>query len=85
MAESYDWYEEQVNGLDKRFIAAVDKAIEDVQERPLRCPVIYRGIRQSLVKTFPFSICYLVHEAEVEVVAVFHASRDPNELRNRAS
>lgn len=83
VTESFEWYEERVPGLGSRFIAAVDDAIEHVRQHPTRYPITYRGIRQSLVKHFPFSICYLAHKTEIEIVAILHASRAPRELHKR--
>ena len=46
--------------------------------------VTYRTVRQTLVRRFPYVVCYTFEAEEVCVIAVFHGHRDPSDWRSRA-
>ena len=48
-----------------------------VIDNPRRFPVVHRGTRRLLLKSFPYSIYYRVQSETVVVLAFFHGSRDP--------
>jgi plasmid stabilization system protein ParE len=45
---------------------------------------VYRQVRQTLVKRFPYVVCYVFEEGLVDVVAVLHGHRDPTDWQSRA-
>jgi toxin ParE1/3/4 len=75
--EAVDWYESRRPGLGLRFLAALQKIIEDIGEDPLRYPEVEPGIREALLSGWPYCVYYQVRSDHVMVIAVFHASRDP--------
>lgn len=75
--ESAEWYEDQRQGLGLQFIAHVQKALDDIEEDPLRYPIAVRDIREGIVSKFPFAIYYRVKPEHIVILAVFHCSRDP--------
>ena len=81
--EAYHWYEKQCRGLGAQFIEYVEAVLERIGQRPELHAVAYRNVRQTLVKRFPYVVCYVFEENEVEVVAVFHAHRDPTVWKSR--
>jgi plasmid stabilization system protein ParE len=85
--EAYRWYENQRSGLGGEFIACVDAAFERICETPELHAVVYKHVRQALIRRFPYVICYVFEEPWVSVVAVFHGHRDPAiwKLRVRAA
>ncbi len=83
LTEAWRWYETQREGLGDEFRACIDAAIAEVARSPLMWPKIHADARRRLVKRFPYAVIYLVEAAHVEVIAVFHASRDPNHWGSR--
>ncbi|MEM6330446.1 MAG: type II toxin-antitoxin system RelE/ParE family toxin [Planctomycetota bacterium] len=84
LQQAADWYDEQgVPGLGRRFVLAVDEAMEALKKNPLLHPPGYRGVRQKLVAKFPYVVCYTAAREQVEVLAVMHAHRSPDAWRSR--
>lgn len=81
--ESVAWYNEQLPGLGKRFKASVKAQINDLRDEALLYPEKYNAVHCRKIKSFPFLIHYIVKNNVVNVVAVFHTSRDPKEWLDR--
>lgn len=77
------WYETQRPGLGKIFVDAIDDALTSIEADPTRFAIIYREVRMSLVKRFPYAIYFREKGGQVEIVSIFHASRDPSEWQQR--
>jgi plasmid stabilization system protein ParE len=82
--EAFDWYEVQRAGLGPEFVAEVQKVFDCVAANPLMHGVVFADIRKSVVRRFPFNVFYRPHPDRVEVLAVFHSSRDPSIWQGRA-
>lgn len=78
------WYEERERGLGRDFLRAFRAATAVLRRTPLLYPLV-AGARRVLLRRFPYSVFYEVHEVEVVVLACFHESRDPEEWRARIS
>ena len=72
-----EFYEEQVHGLGRRFLDAVEKSIEQILQFPEACPVIGDTVRQKPISRFPYSLFYSLEEDRVLFVAVAHQKRKP--------
>lgn len=59
-------------------------ALNRVADKPNLYEVVHRNVRQALIRIFPFAIYFLLSNDEIEVIAVFHASRDPDEWKRRS-
>lgn len=81
--EAYRWYERQRAGLGEEFLSAVQGALEVVASNPEAHPVVHRDTRRFLLRRFPYGLYYRVLDAEIVVVACFHAKRDPKTWRSR--
>jgi plasmid stabilization system protein ParE len=75
--EAASWYEERRSELGGEFLDEVRVALERISIAPLSYPAVYRGLRRSLVRRFPFAIYFRPGEQVVTVVAVMHGSRSP--------
>ncbi len=82
--EAFDWYEAQRAGLGPEFVAEVQKVFDRVAANPLMHGVVFADIRKGVVRRFPFNVFYRPHPDRVEVLAVFHSSRDPSICQGRA-
>ncbi len=83
LEEAYRWYERQREGLGEDFLSAVQVAIETLGSNPEAHPVLHRDTRRILLRRFPYGLYYRVLDAEIVVVACFHAKRDPKTWRSR--
>lgn len=63
--------------LGARFEAAVRQAFAEIGANPYQYAVAQADVREALVPGFRYAVYYRVLPARVEVVAVFHTSRDP--------
>lgn len=80
-----DWYDDQRDGLGDELLADVDATPADVAERPASFPLVAAPFRRALLRRFPYAIYFRETADAVHVFAVFHARRDPNELRKKLS
>ncbi|MGZ8876375.1 MAG: type II toxin-antitoxin system RelE/ParE family toxin [Halobacteriota archaeon] len=66
------FYKKQQVGLEKRFIEAVEDAIN----RACRNPMLYRKINENVRKCrllhFPYAIIFRVTPERIEIIAVMH-------------
>lgn len=83
LLEAYGWYERQRRGLGVEFMECVEAALHLVAERPLHFAAGYRGVRQTLIKRFPYVVAFLIEQETIAVIAIFHGSRDPGAWRMR--
>ena len=81
--EAYRWYENQRSGLGVEFIERVEQVFERLCRMPELHAVVYKAVRQTLVKRLPYVVCYVSEEDCVDVVAVFHGHRDPTAWKSR--
>ena len=77
--DSYQWYEDRLEGLGHRFMNAVDKQLSSIARHPELYAKKKGNYRESLVKGFPFAIIYeILPKQEVVFVSyVFHSKRNP--------
>lgn len=71
------------SGLEQRFMAAVERAIELIVEAPERWPILEADVRRCLTRVFPYVILYTVETDHVLIIAVMHSHREPGYWRDR--
>jgi plasmid stabilization system protein ParE len=81
--EAVAWYEAERAGLGLEFKLAVDEKIVLIERQPALFRQIRGVIRRAVLKRFPYTIHFVEEPDSIVVLAVFHAARDPNELRHR--
>jgi len=81
--EAYRWYEQKRSGLGDDFLAAIEEVFNRLRAMPVIHQVIYRDVRRSLPRRFPYAVYYRIHADRVEVIAVQHTSRDPSGWQSR--
>jgi plasmid stabilization system protein ParE len=81
--EAYQWYEGRQAGLGDDFLAALEAAYARFQATPEQHQIIEQDIRHSRLRRFPYAVYYRILTDRVEVIAVHHASRDPDRWRSR--
>ena len=77
IADACQWYEQRLEGLCAQFLLCLEACLERLKRNPLAHPVLYKDVRRAFLRRFPFSVFYVAERKRVIVLAVFHASRDP--------
>lgn len=80
---AYEWYDEQRAGLGEEFLEALLKQLDDIRTRPEGWPVLYRKIRASPMRRFPYVIYYRILPDRINIVAIQHGHRSPRAWRSR--
>jgi len=83
LAHARQWYDERREGLGTDFLLCMEEAIERIRRAPDTYPVVYRDVRQVIVRRFPYIILYRIEGEQIVVFAVFHASRNPDVWKQR--
>lgn len=83
LRDAYDWYEERETGLGADFMRCVDGCVQLVRRHPEIFPVVYKNVRQGVLRRFPYSLLYFLDGDAIIIVSVFHASRDPEIWKGR--
>jgi plasmid stabilization system protein ParE len=82
--EAFDHYQLELEGLEHRFLTAIENQVDFIAKYPLAFPVKYKNYRQARIsKTFPFVIIYAIEDSTVLIISVFHTSRNPKSWKNR--
>ncbi|MEO6837684.1 MAG: type II toxin-antitoxin system RelE/ParE family toxin [Ginsengibacter sp.] len=77
------WYEEVQQGLGDAFRESLRIKIESLIQNPNNGSFIYKKVRSARMKKFPFNIIYRVSNFQIQVIAIFHHSRNPLEWKKR--
>jgi toxin ParE1/3/4 len=80
------WYERE-RGVGEDLAAEVRRAFTAIERAPERWPVWPRHarVRRYVLRRFPFSILYTVHDSVALVLAVAHDKRRPGYWLGRLS
>lgn len=81
--EAYSWYESQQLGLGDDFLELVEETLNRICQMPESYPAVYRDVRRSIVRRFPYTIYYRIVSSRVIITAVFHGRRDPTDWQAR--
>jgi plasmid stabilization system protein ParE len=81
--EAFDFYELKKQGLGVVFLTRVQQVFDRISNNPSMHSIVVADVRKAVVKQFPFCVFYRPHSDRIEVLAVFHTSRDPEEWRKR--
>lgn len=83
IAEAQGWYEQRRPGLGRGFLSAVDDAIANAAEEPLRFAQVHGPTRRAVLRRFPSGLYFRVAGDEIVVLAVMHGGRDPRRWQSR--
>jgi plasmid stabilization system protein ParE len=78
------WYEKQRPGLSDEFRSDVDTTLQQVLKSPERFRLVPPSTHKITLQRFQkYSIYYSIELDAINVVAIFHSSRNPEALRRR--
>lgn len=83
IVEAVHWYEEREPGLGQALIDQIDAALQRIEQGPERYPIVYRQLRRTLPRRFPYAIYFLQDSNDIIVFAVLHQRRDQKILDDR--
>ena len=81
--EAARFYAGRQFGLELRFIASIESALDEISQAPTRWPIFEEDVRRCIARVFPYAVLYSVESDYVLVVAVMHCSREPGYWRHR--
>jgi len=70
-------------GLELRFIAAVERVIQQIIEAPDHWPVLEEDIRRCLTRVFPYAVLYSAETDYILIISLMHTHREPGYWRKR--
>lgn len=83
IADAMQWYASKAENLDRRFLAAVETTLSKIQRNPFAFKKIYKKIRQTAVKSFPYVILYEPEQNNVVIYSVFNTWQHPKKKIQR--
>ena len=81
--EAVEWYDEQKSGLGDLFLQRLNESFSAIQQNPASFKRVYRQLRQSALKKFPYVVLYKVENNIILIYCVFHTSKDPKKKLKR--
>ena len=79
------WYEEQQSGLGRRLRDEIDLHLRWISDNPDMPRLRPGGYRWVNLRVFPNYLAYIVHNAQIWVLAVAHTYRKPEHWIGRRS
>jgi plasmid stabilization system protein ParE len=80
--KAYDWYEEQQDGLGRRFILHLEEAYDLILDFPYGFSARKKQYRECFLGAFPFVIIYRIVNNSIIIHRVFHTSRNPKKKKH---
>lgn len=78
------WYEERRAGLGEEFFGEIVAAVERAATHPERCPLVFKDVRRTMLRRFPYAVYFRQRHDALVILAVFHGRRDPLIWMHRA-
>jgi plasmid stabilization system protein ParE len=83
LAEAKEWYEGKAKGFGDEFRQSIEDAFGRISRMPELHAIIFKGVRRSFLRRFPYAIFYLAEETRIVVIAVMHTHRNPLRWKKR--
>ena len=77
------WYAQRSFSAAHRFVAELDRGIQQISASPQQFAPYLHGTRAYRVPRFPYLIVYLEDGSSVQVLAIAHGHRRPGYWRRR--
>ena len=76
MFQAKRWYRKQSAHLAKRFNAELLRAVDELQDAPLRWREWRPPTRRYILHRFPYNLFYEVSDRQIVILALLHQQRD---------
>ncbi len=77
------YYENQSDGLGDRFTTQIETVLSRILKNPTMSRCFDGRFRKIKAETFPYLVVYEVKDGQVQIMAVMHTSRRPDNWRKR--
>jgi len=75
--KSFEFYCEDSPKVADTFFKRINLSFENIKQNPKSFPVAHKDVRKYVVMKFPFVIYYRIADTVIQVIAIFHTSRNP--------
>ncbi len=75
--KSFEFYYEDSPKVANTFFKQINLCFESIKQNPKSFPVAHKDVRKYVVKKFPFVIYYQIIDTVIQIIAIFHTSRNP--------
>ncbi len=82
-SQTVQWLERQQVGLGAQFDKELSESFEQILVDPERFPRATRSVRKAVMPRFKYGVFFITKRDEIEILAIYHPSRDPAALRRR--
>ncbi len=83
--KSYQFYANENEKIADSFYKQINNGFEKISQNPLANSKVYKEIRKHVTKKFSFVIYYQLKDLIVQVIAIFHTSRNPSIWQERSN
>lgn len=80
--EYYHYHEDNPKVADALYIS-INHCFEIIKQNPNTFPIAYKNVRKYVIKKFPFVVYYRIVDEVIQVIAIFHTSRNPETWNER--
>ena len=77
------YYDHQLPGLGFRFFQEVSFSIDRIKLMPEAWTKISSRTRRCILKSFPYTLLYIVETKEILITAIAHLHRNPEHYKDR--
>ncbi|MBI5916624.1 MAG: type II toxin-antitoxin system RelE/ParE family toxin [Bacteroidetes bacterium] len=81
--EAVDWYDAQKEKLGREFAKELQEVVRLLKDNPQQFPKAFKDKRKAVLRRFPYVIIFEIHGNTVNVLTIFHTSRNPKIWRER--
>jgi len=75
--DAIEYYNIQSQGLGKVFFDEALTVIKLISQFPIALPAFSANTKKAILKKFPYSLIFVIHENKVNIIAVAHHHRSP--------
>lgn len=78
------WYRRIDVALGNAFMDELTEIFSEIEKAPKRFPHVTKGCRRALLSRFPYKVLFREGQTVINVLAVYHAKRNPDDWIGRA-
>ena len=75
--KSYEFYFEDSPKVADSYFKQMNISFENINHNPKSFSIVHKHVRKYVVKKFPFVVYYRIVDTIIQVIAIFHTSRNP--------
>ena len=81
--EAHYWYQIISEKLADTLEKEIDSLFLHLAKNPNQFQLKHKTVRVVFLKKFPYGIHYIINEEVIQIIALFHTSRDPSNWEER--